>query len=426
MANAPPGMPSRAHPGGERQAEEDAGDDCGLVAQRAAGPEGAFGCQRAGARCDDDEQRADAEEPETCRDDWHQCTDDVPHDGGDGVGSVNERRGADLELTLLPTGTGLGASMTGGLRLSALLLRKNSCASGMFAGHTNEHDPHSMQSDRCSCGISSYRPARASSPSACGLRNIGQASRQRPQWMHGYVAPTRVSRSVSTTTRSSLRIGTSSVACDAPIIGPPKTISLASSVTPPHISSRSRSFVPIGTMRLAGFLTPRPDTVTMRSTSGSPVSKISPMDAARADVLHESADAHVRLAGFDLEASHGLDQHLLGALRILHRKREDSDIEIVRRCAPQRFDRVGLVPLDTDDRAARSQRVEHDAEPEPHALGVFDHDAMVGRQVRLALGAVEDDRVDLEVRWRRELHVRRERGASRPTTPPFCTAATIC
>ena len=84
MANTPPrnaiqsGIPAR------RQAEEDAGDDCGSVAQRAV--KGAFGCQRAGARCDDDEQRADAEEPETCRDDWHQCTDDVPHDGGDESG----------------------------------------------------------------------------------------------------------------------------------------------------------------------------------------------------------------------------------------------------------------------------------------------------------------------------------------------------
>jgi hypothetical protein len=46
------------------------------------------------------------------------------------------------------------------------------------------------------------------------------------------------------------------------------------------------------------------------------------------------------------------------------------------------------------------------------AFRVLDHDAMVGREVRLALGAVEDDRFDGEVARRRQLHVRRERGAA--------------
>ncbi len=55
--------------------------------------------------------------------------------------------------------------------------------------------------------------------------------------------------------------------------------SAASSVTPPQYASRSRSFVPTGTMRFAGARTPRPLTVTIRSMSGSPVSKTSAIAA---------------------------------------------------------------------------------------------------------------------------------------------------
>ena len=55
--------------------------------------------------------------------------------------------------------------------------------------------------------------------------------------------------------------------------------SAASGVTPSQNASRSRSLVPTGTIRLAGRRRPWPDTVTMRSISGSPVSKTSAIAA---------------------------------------------------------------------------------------------------------------------------------------------------
>ena len=51
--------------------------------------------------------------------------------------------------------------------------------------------------------------------------------------------------------------------------------SAASAVTPSLYASRSRSFVPTGTIRFAGRRNPWPDTVTIRSMSGSPVSNTS-------------------------------------------------------------------------------------------------------------------------------------------------------
>ena len=71
-----------------------------------------------------------------------------------------------------------------------------------------------------------------------------------------------------------LSTGTSRLAWLCPIIGPPNTISAASSVKPPQAAMTSDSLVPNGITQLPGLRMPRPETVMMRSISGSPVSKI--------------------------------------------------------------------------------------------------------------------------------------------------------
>ncbi len=56
----------------------------------------------------------------------------------------------------------------------------------------------------------------------------------------------------------------------------------------------------------------------------------------------------------------------------------------------------------------------HDAQAVVDAPGLLGHQAVVGRQVRLALAAVEQNHLDALVLRRDELHVRRERGATEP------------
>ena len=92
--------------------------------------------------------------------------------------------------------------------------------------------------------------------------------------MHGYTVGGRACASVSTTTPVVPLInGVSRSGVAAPIIGPPKMICDASSVSPSQNSSTSRSLVPMGTSRFDGRLTPGPVTVTTRSINGWPVSK---------------------------------------------------------------------------------------------------------------------------------------------------------
>ena len=134
----------------------------------------------------------------------------------------------------------------------------------------------------------------------------------------------------------------------------------------------------------------------------------------RAHVLHDHADARRQLAGRHLAVEHGLDEHLLGALRILDREREDGNVEVGGLRALERGDGVRLVALHADDGARHAEGVHHDAHAEVHALRVLHHAAVVGGEVRLALGTVDDDGVDRGARRRLELHVRRECRAAEP------------
>src|SRR6056300_1508194 len=99
-----------------------------------------------------------------------------------------------------------------------------------------------------------------------GLRKYGQASRHRPQLMHGYSLSLAVSSSVNTSTpEQPFKIGTSRLAIGHPIIGPPMIISRLPGLSPPQNFTTSRTGVPSGTIRLAGYVTPGPATVTTRS-----------------------------------------------------------------------------------------------------------------------------------------------------------------
>ncbi len=102
-------------------------------------------------------------------------------------------------------------------------------------------------------------PAFANAPISCGFRKTGQASRHLPQRMQGMMSCRLHSSLVRIRMPPvAFRTGTSRLAWLWPIIGPPKTISAASSVKPPQCSITSRSFVPNGILQLPGFRMPRP------------------------------------------------------------------------------------------------------------------------------------------------------------------------
>ena len=129
--------------------------------------------------------------------------------------------------------------------------------SGMCDGHTYEQHPQSMQSMRCA-GFHLLVASRLRLGAEERRIQEDGARLEAVAAVDARVALHRpASFAVSTTTPVvPLMIGVSRSGCGAPIMGPPKTISVASSVSPPQNSSTSRSRVPTGTSRFDGLRTP--------------------------------------------------------------------------------------------------------------------------------------------------------------------------
>jgi hypothetical protein len=235
----------------------------------------------------------------------------------------------------------------------------------------------------------------------------------------------RLARVSTTTPVVLLMSGVSRSAIEAPIIGPPKRISAASSVSPPQNSSTSRSLRAHRDDQVRGPLTPGPLTVTTRSISGSPVSKISAMQAIEPAFCTTTPTCIGSLPGGHLRPVTALisifsapcGYFTVSGRTVMSRSRDGR---------PERLDRVGLVLLHPDHRAAHAQRVHHDPHAEVHALRELHHRAVVGGQVRLALGAVDQQQLDLHVRGGESLTCAGKAAPPSPTTPRACTASTTC
>jgi hypothetical protein len=100
---------------------------------------------------------------------------------------------------------------------------------------------------------------------------------------------------------------------------------------------------------------------------------------------------------------------LLGTLRILHHERLNTHVEVVGLGALQRRYGVGLVHLDADDSASHPEALHHDADAEVNALGILHHGAVIRGEVRLALGAIHQEPLELQLLGWRQLHVGGER-----------------
>ncbi len=114
---------------------------------------------------------------------------------------------------------------------------------------------------------------------------------------------------------------------------------------------------------------------------------------AGADVLAEHADIRWQTTAGHLFASEDLDQLLFAAGGVLGRKDLEHEGALTDGRA-HRGDGFGLVVLDADQHVLRLDQVREDLDTCYQLGGFFTHQQIVGGDVRLALGAVDDQRAD--------------------------------
>ncbi len=128
---------------------------------------------------------------------------------------------------------------------------------------------------------------------------------------------------------------------------------------------------------------------------------------AGADVLAEHADIRRQTTAGHLFASEDLDQLLFAAGGVLGRKDLEHEGALTDGRA-HRGDGFGLVVLDADQHVLRLDQVREDFDTRHQFGGFLAHQQIVGGDVRLALGTVDDQRADALCRWRGQLDCRRK------------------
>jgi len=132
---------------------------------------------------------------------------------------------------------------------------------------------------------------------------------------------------------------------------------------------------------------------------------------AGSDVLAEHADIRRQAATGNLFSGENLDQLLFAAGRILGR--EDLQREgALADGSPHCGDRFGLVVLDADQYLLRLNQVREYLDPRDQLGRLFTHQQVIGGDVGLALGAIDDQRADRLGRRGAELHGGGEAGAA--------------
>ena len=98
----------------------------------------------------------------------------------------------------------------------------------------------------------------------------------------------------------------------------------------------------------------------------------------------------------NLAAGEGLDELLFAALRIAsgHGDHSDSLVASSADGIDQCIDGVGLVVFNPDQATLGIQRMQHDLHAIEDVVRAFAHQGLIAGNVRLALGAIDDQRVD--------------------------------
>ncbi len=132
---------------------------------------------------------------------------------------------------------------------------------------------------------------------------------------------------------------------------------------------------------------------------------------AGSDVLAEHADIRRQATTGHLFAGENLDQLLFTAGRILGREDLQGEGALTDGSA-HRGDRFGLVVLDADQYFLRLDQVREDLDSRDQLGRLFTHQQVVGGDVGLALGAIDDQRADRLGRRGAELHCGGKAGAA--------------
>ena len=111
-------------------------------------------------------------------------------------------------------------------------------------------------------------------------------------------------------------------------------------------------------------------------------------------VAHHTANVGGQLAAGNLATHDLLDEHLFSALGVLGFSGANADVVVRRNLFFHQGDGVGLVVLNEDNALRRADGLHHGTQAEHDVVGKLQHDPMVGGQVRLALGAVDQHGVN--------------------------------
>ena len=110
-----------------------------------------------------------------------------------------------------------------------------------------------------------------------------------------------------------------------------------------------------------------------------------------AEVAHHTTHVDGKLATRHLTARNGIDELFLGALRVFNLQGLDDDaLELACRLL-HLGNSEGFVALDADVGVGDTQSFPEDADADADFLGMLHHDTVVGGEVRLALGGIDDE-----------------------------------
>ena len=110
-----------------------------------------------------------------------------------------------------------------------------------------------------------------------------------------------------------------------------------------------------------------------------------------AEVGDHAAVVDGQFAAGDAAAGDGVDELLLGSLRVFHLEGLDHYAFELARHLLHVGDGLGLVALDADVGVGHAEGLAQDADADAHLFGMLHHDAVVGGEVGLALGGVDDE-----------------------------------
>ena len=133
----------------------------------------------------------------------------------------------------------------------------------------------------------------------------------------------------------------------------------------------------------------------------------------RADVLHQHADIRRASAVRNLLAGQNLRQLFCAARRVLGRDNAQANIVTARQHGAQHRNGLRFIVFDTNQHFPRLKNVRQDADAFHHLSGAILHQTIVGGDIGLALGGVDNQRLDV-IATAAQLNAGREARAAQP------------